>query len=273
MSNTSYYCAIQVIDDSGNRSPVGTLTNSNVDAACSGDCPVRTAMRQQWNLVSLPVVPSNPAPAAVFGNLDGVTDFCGPGDLPCLYTWVSTGVPTLTDDAGCYELMGDPGPDLDPTDGCVPNANPVTAGEGYFFDTFALLPMTATGADIPAVTDDGHDPSDDIPHAHLPLQQGWNLIGNLFKADVLLNDVNVRRSDNMVLTFAQAVLGPDTLPNTGDEWVDGAIYVLTSGSGDQFQTVPFNDPVNPARLKPWQGYWFLVLQDDTFSYELLIPEP
>jgi hypothetical protein len=262
-SNTAYYFAIKAIDDGGNRSTLGTLTNSNVDGTCTVNCKARTALRTHYNLVSVPL--HGPlSPAAVFGPLDLTTDACGPGDLPCLYKWISSG---LLDSDGYYQLM----------DPCGPYC--VMEGDGYFFYTAGVSLLTAPGSPVPTHPgSDGHR-LDSVEHAHITLQQGWSLIGNLFDKDVLLKDVNVRRvgggsCTETIKTFAQAV-DPDGIPNNGDEWVGNAIYVSTTDDGGGSTAVTFDDGnalTQDATLQPWQAYWFQVLKNDC-TYELVVPKP
>ncbi|MEW6325710.1 MAG: hypothetical protein AB1515_10040, partial [Nitrospirota bacterium] len=264
-SNTEYYFAIKAIDDGGNRSALGTLTNSNVDPGCTSKCKVRTALRLEWNLVSVAVAPSPNASNLVFGPLDGWTNACGPGDLPCLYKWISSG---LGETDGCYLLLGDPGPDLDPTDACpAPNSVPVKEGDGYFFLTSATTLLNAAGTDVPVepASDGHHGDSDGHYHLALDPDGGWNIIGNPFKEDVQLDNVNVLRDcggTETVNSFAAAV---------GAGWVGNAIYVSTTADGATSVPVGYNDP-EPAKLQPWQSYWFQVLLDDC-AYELVIPKP
>jgi len=270
-SDTVYYFAIVAIDDGNNTSPLGTLTNSNVDAACAIDCRVRTLLRPQYNLVSAPR--QGPlSPTDLFGPLDLLTDPCGSGDLPCLYKWVSTG---LTNIDGDYQLMN--------PDPCDPFC--VMEGDGYFFYTADVsLLTTALGGPVPTHPDsDGHYTGSNPSglHAHILLDRdgagpelsaGWHLIGNLFDKDVLLKDVNVRLVDDggsctgAVKTFDEAVTAG---------WVGNSIYVSTTNDGAGSTPVPYDDG-NPltqdATLQPWQSYWIQVLQNDC-TYELVMPKP
>jgi hypothetical protein len=250
-SNTVYYFAIKAIDDGGLRSTLGTLTNTN-DGTCTNKCSVRTALRTGYNIVSVPLTPSPDSPALVFGPLDGLTDPCGSGDVPCLYEWISTGLATPTDMAGDYQLM-DPYPTYS-----------VTAGTGYFFYTNILPLLTATGSDVTPTAADGHMAG---LHAHFTLQQGWNIVGNLFKKDVTLSTVNIRRVGGggcveQTDTFAAAVA------ETPTGWVGNAIYIY-DGAGNV--AAAYNG-TPPVVLQPWQGYWFQVLKNDC-TYELVIPKP
>jgi len=250
------------MDDSGNRSTRGTLTQSNVDPACSTNCSIRTTMRLEWNLVSVPL--QGPlSPTAIFGPLDALTDPCGAADLPCLYKWSSYG---LTEFDGTYDLM-------DPDPSCPsPLANCVNQGEGYFFYTFGVTPLTASGTDVAGVTD-GH--LSGALHEHVPLAQGWNIIGNPFNSDVALATVHVLKlgatcspsTADQELSFGAAV-DPDSNPITIDGWVGNSIYVSTTSDGGTTVPAFYGDAV----LQPWQGYWLQVLKNDC-SYELLIPKP
>jgi predicted thioesterase len=271
-SNTVYYFAIQAIDDGGNRSPLGTLTNSNVDGSCTTKCKVRTALRVGYNLVSVPLVPSPNDAVSIFGGLDGPIDCEGNTNVPCVYSWISTGVGEFD---GFYQLM----------DPCPPNC--IVEGTGYYFYTELLPLLTASGSDIVApqlhASSDGHHTSA-TGHAHLALVPGYNIIGSLFKdGDVPLVSTNVRRlSDGgscteSVLSFAGAVAA---------NWVGNSIYVSTTADGSTNVPVPYDDG-NPltqdAVLQPWQGYLLYVADDDPAvngsgtpdgcTYELVIPKP
>ncbi|HUJ79293.1 MAG TPA: LamG-like jellyroll fold domain-containing protein [Nitrospiria bacterium] len=258
-SNTNYFFAIRVTDKVGNLSTLGTLTTTNVndpiDPACDGsgtsqNCNLRTDMRVDpvyAVLVSVPL--QGPlSPTAIFGPLDGVPNWCGSNDLPCLYKWISTG---LTETDGSYQLM-DPDP-------C--SANCVEPGEGYYFFTNTLSLLNYSGTNVTGVID-GH--LGGVPHFDDALQEGMNLIGNPFKKNVQLQDTHILQTGGGSctlgeMTFAQAVAAGV---------VGNAVYVWTGAA-----EVPVTYNASPpALLQPWQGYELFVT-DATCAYQLLIPQP
>jgi len=261
-SDTNYFFAIRVIDEAGNLSPLGTLINTNIsdpiDPACDGsgtsqNCNLRTTMRLDpvhAVLVSVPL--QGPlAPTPIFGSLDGVVNWCGANDQPCLYKWLSTG---LLETDGSYQLMDGSG------NPCIGNC--VTEGEGYYFFTNILSLLDYTGTKVSGVTNSYFGGT--TPNVDYPLQQGMNLIGNPFQKNVQLQDTHILQTGGGSctlgeMTFAQAVTAGV---------VGNAIYVWTGAA----EIPVVYDALPPAVMQPWQGYEFFV-QDATCSYQLLIPQP
>jgi hypothetical protein len=261
-SNTNYFFAIRVIDDAGLMSTLGTLTNTNasdpIDPACDGsgtsqNCNLRTDMRVDPKYAVLVSVPlQGPlSPTALFGPLDGVMNWCGANDQPCLYKWLSTG---LLETDGSYQLMDGSG------NPCVGNC--VTEGEGYYFFTNILSLLDYTGTNVSGVID-GHFGGVTL-HVDNPLQQGMNLIGNPFKKNVLLQDTHIVQSGGGSCTLGEMTFAEAVTAGV----IGNAIYVWT---GAAEIPVVYND-APPAIMQPWQGYEFFV-EDDVCSYELLIPQP
>jgi hypothetical protein len=200
-------------------------------------------------LVSVPLSGSL-SPTAIFGPLDGVTDWCGPNDLPCLYRWISSGVGDTN--PAHYYLM-DPNP-------C--SANCVKPGEAYYFYTNILSLLDYAGTNVTGVID-GHF-GGTTAHFHYTLRPGMNLIGNPFKKNVQLQNTHILQTGGGSctlgeLTFAQAVTAGV---------VGNAIYVWDGAAEDP---VVYNASP-PAMLQPWQGYEFFV-EDGACNYEMLIPAP
>lgn len=129
--------------------------------------------------------------------------------------------------------------------GAFVNETNVVPGYGYFLrtdKTDAVLNITGT-----PVTN---------PNRAIPIQTGWNMIGNPYPAEVALLNTTVKNiGTGEVLTFAAAV-------SAG--WVGNAVYNF---NGSTYDFVGFNEAV----LKLWQGYWLAVSGDG--SYELIITKP
>jgi chitodextrinase len=263
-ANTNYYFAIKAIDDSGKRSNLGTLTNTNIhdpgDAACTGgaiggggsyNCNLRTSLMPGFNVLSVPLL--GPLSASILDALDGVADWCGPS-IPCMAAWVSNGLATDTDSNGVFCYLH-----LDTTAPCPPPVDDIDTGNGYYLYTI-LTNVVVNSTDRPAIP--GTPVGADF-HRTLDPQGGLNLIGNPFSTDVPLAATSLQQTGG----------GACTLLKTFDEaqtagWVASSMYVITNGTGDSFSEVPFGSAI----LQPWQGYWLWMLVDDC-TYELVIPKP
>ncbi len=90
----------------------------------------------------------------------------------------------------------------------------------------------------------------------IPLQAGWNMIGNPYTQDVQLINTYIRNIDTGELkTYENAVIAG---------WVNNALYIF---DGAKYSYVMYNN----ANLRIWQGYWLVVLK--TGRYELVIYKP
>ncbi|MBI5197013.1 MAG: fibronectin type III domain-containing protein [Nitrospirae bacterium] len=121
----------------------------------------------------------------------------------------------------------------------------VVPGYGYFLKSDtpnAVLNISGT-----EVTD---------PRA-IPLQPGWNMIGNPYAADILLKDTQIRNIDTGEMKTLEGAVTAG--------WVGNALYEF-NGSTYTYQ------PYLEARLKLWHGYWLAVLSE-VGSYELIISKP
>jgi chitodextrinase len=170
-SNTTYYLALLVSDDSGNVSPL-----SNVVVA-------RTALRRGYSIVSVPLLLTSPAntPDAVFGDDVGLPAYA--------YRWNSTG-PTVLD--GCY--VGTVSQPAFPTCGALSS---VETGLSYFlYSAGSLAVLDASGT---AVTG---------PTLDVRLALGFNMVGNPYGEEIPLSAVQVMRTSPplTVLSYADAVL-------------------------------------------------------------------
>ncbi|MEK6584533.1 MAG: fibronectin type III domain-containing protein, partial [Nitrospirota bacterium] len=176
-----------------------------------------TAIRQGYTMISLPLVPSTTDVQTLFGGIVGTTAE--------LYWWSSNG--------------------LGGSDGAFIAETNIVAGYGYMLksDTAnAVLNITGT-----AITD---------PSRVIPLQPGWNMIGNPYSSEVAIRNTYVRRvSTGELKSYEDAVIAG---------WLGNAIYNFNGSTYD------FNIYTD-ATLKLWQGYWVSILQGD--QYELIIYKP
>ncbi|MBI5755919.1 MAG: fibronectin type III domain-containing protein [Nitrospirae bacterium] len=176
-----------------------------------------TAVRQGYTMISLPLVPITLDVQTLLGGIVGT-----PVEL---YWWGSNG---LGDDNGAF----------------VADTN-IVPGYGYFLKSDienAVLNVTGT-----VITDASRA---------IPLQPGWNMIGNPYPLEVVLRNTYVRKIDTGELkSYEDAVI-------TG--WTGNAAYNF-NGSTYDFELY------TNAILKLWQGYWIAVLQGG--QYELIIYKP
>jgi hypothetical protein len=205
-SNTAYYFAIDVVDDGGNHSGLSNVATG------------RTALRRGYNLVSVPLVlaASNDTADTVFGDDVGLPVYA--------YRWQSSG-PLVTD--GCYlgtiSILG--------FSICGPLGS-VQTGAGYFlYSSGTQAVLDALGIPVSALMYD------------VPLDQGFNMVGNPYSREIALAAVQVKRgSAGVPVPYADAV---------ANGWVGPAIYIY-----DGVTTQPYGlTDVPPAVLKPWNGVW------------------
>jgi hypothetical protein len=204
-SNTNYYFAIVAIDDGGNRSGL-----SNVAAG-------RTALRLGYTLVSVPRILAVGSDTAdvVFGDDVGVP--------PYVYHWNPSG-PLPTD--GCYE-----GPVSTPSFPTCGVLGLIQPGSAYY------LRSAGTQAVLDAPGTPVSNPTFDVP-----LELGFNMIGNPYEQDILLSQVQVRRGAGAPVPYQSAVT---------NGWVAPAIYLY-----DGVTTQPYGTSTTPpAAFKSWNGAW------------------
>ena len=176
-----------------------------------------TAIRQGYTMISLPLATSTTDVQTLFSGIVGTTAE--------LYWWSSNG--------------------LGGSDGAFIAETNVVAGYGYMLksDTAnAVLNITGT-----AITD---------PSRAIPLQPGWNMIGNPYSSEVAIRNTYVRRvSTGELKSYENAVIAG---------WLGNAIYNF---NGSTYDFSMYTD----ATLKLWQGYWVSILQGD--QYELIMYKP
>ena len=168
-------------------------------------------------MISLPLATSTTDVQTLFGGIVGTTAE--------LYWWSSNG--------------------LGGSDGAFIAETNVVAGYGYMLksDTAnAVLNITGT-----AITD---------PSRAIPLQPGWNMIGNPYSSEVAIRNTYVRRvSTGELKSYEDAVIAG---------WLGNSIYNF---NGSTYDFSMYTD----ATLKLWQGYWVSILQGD--QYELIMYKP
>src|SRR3990170_6234665 len=176
-----------------------------------------TAIRQGYTMISLPLATSTTDVQTLFSGIVGATAE--------LYWWSSKG--------------------LGGSDGAFIAETNVVAGYGYMLksDTAnAVLNITGT-----AITD---------PSRAIPLQPGWNMIGNPYSSEVAIRNTYVRRvSTGELKSYENAVIAG---------WLGNSIYNF---NGSTYDFSMYTD----ATLKLWQGYWVSILQGD--QYELIMYKP
>lgn len=197
--------------------------------------PTDRTLRAGWNLICDSRIP-DPAytsPRQVFG--DDLYPFA-----VSMYRWRSTG---LSETSGYY----------------IP-VSQVQNGLGYWIYGYRNHVIDDWGAG----TDEGSATSTEntAPTTSIPLQYGWNMIGNPYKLRVRLQDCQVRRNSESPVSFATAV---------SNGWIGNSIYFWTDGNtyiGEAFNEL---DP-NKGNLKPWVGVWIQVTEG-TNTYTLIVPKP
>lgn len=94
----------------------------------------------------------------------------------------------------------------------------------------------------------------------IQLQAGWNIIGNPYAGNVLLENTQVKQGAGGILrTFDYAVT---------NNWIGNALYEY-NGNTYTFKTYNL-DP--KAVLTPFVGYWIYVKQTDA-TYYLVVTKP
>lgn len=242
--NTLYYYALKTEDEVPNISAINTGGPVGGDNLTNGQASGRTALRTGLNLVSVPRQPQSPndTPTAVFGD-----DIGGP---PFLSIWTSSGLGTT---AGCYAASPTAYSDCSPQTGI----STVAAGQGYFLFGGGNNPVL----DVPSdATDVGVSTICGLANAAaIPLQLGWNIIGNPFSTGrVPLNDANAAVRKNAVCSAFSAAVGANDV---------GAVAYVYNGA--TYDTI--------TNLEPWKGYWFQVVNNNVYpsanTFELILKKP
>jgi hypothetical protein len=201
--------------------------NTSSLSTCA-NCPAHTALYSGYNLVSVPYRLSGiNDPTSVFGN-----DVSKPVTI---YQW----------SGGAYSI-----PSL------------ITEGIGYFLyapgNNSVLKASDASGNLVSGAV------SETAATVTVPLQAGWNMIGNPYLHPIFLKDTCIQGGTGPSVPFGTAV-------NNG--WVGNSIYSFngTQYFAERYQDIlPPSDPNYklPADLDPWNGYWLQLLTTDA-GYSLI----
>ncbi|MBI3812153.1 MAG: fibronectin type III domain-containing protein [Nitrospirae bacterium] len=258
--NTIYYFALK------STNTIGTSAMSNLaggDNTTNGTASGRTALRFNFNIVSIPMQPPaalscmsstfNPGPS---NDLPGTDPRCIFGDdiggVPQLWNWIASTLGIVEGVDGCYNQY--PGPSTAP---CV-NISTIIPGKGYFIlggnnRPVIDVPVGSTAVATSSICGQANSYS-------IPLQLGWNMIGDPFTKNLTFSTVWVRQNGSSCATFATAVT---------NGWVGNSVYDY-NGSG-------YNSTLySSAVLELWKGYWLFVFNNNVINgntYELIVPQP
>ncbi len=130
---------------------------------------------------------------------------------------------------------------------------PIATGMGYVI-------KRATNTSIPDLSSYG-EIADEV--VEIPVQTGWNLIGNPYGGRVSLADIDVQVGNNVAVPWLNAVDANIVVDGIysylGEDW--GGTNEFSAASG-----------TTPAQLIPWIGYWVYINPSDS-PVTLLIPKP
>ena len=218
--------------------PTHTPPLSNVVNGTSVPPIPSTNLLNGWNMVSVPLQALDVA--TVFGSSVG---------FPItIHKWDSTG---LTGSSGTFVPLS--------------SSELIQPGVGYFLESpdDARYLHPSGGNVVTAST------------MEIPLQQGWNIIGNPYTKEVLLSTTCISRNgatgtcpssatSGNYMSFANALQQPG--------W--GITNSLYSWDGSTYSVQTTNDPdvTRRAPLRAWQGYW-LWINDSVNTYKLIIVKP
>ncbi len=130
---------------------------------------------------------------------------------------------------------------------------PITSGEGYVLKKTSggTLPDRSMYAEI------------DTQAHPIEVKTGWNLIGNPYRGQVALADIEVRVGDGAAVPWLTAVennLVVDGIHSyLGEDW--GGVNEFAGAGGNR-----------PAQLVPWIGYW-VYINPNAEPISLLVPKP
>lgn len=212
---------------------------SNVVNAASDPPIPSTNLLSSWNMVSVPMTPSPADVATVFGSSVGV-----PVNAR---KWVSTG---STNQTGSFVTLS--------------ATDTVQSGVGYFLkspDNNRFL-NTAGSANMAATFS-------------IPLQQGWNIVGNPYTKDIKLDTTCVSQNGGAGTcnSSANAANFKSYANAVAAGWVGNALY-RWDGNTYTFRTYNDPDPSLKAALQLWQGYWLQVTDANPANvYTLVIVKP
>lgn len=141
--------------------------------------------------------------------------------------WNLVAVPLTPTPATATSVFGAGAFFYNPTTGAYPSAAMVEPGKAYWVRN-GFTAMKATGTETP-------DSSFSIP-----IQKGWNLIGNPFRYKVKVSDLQISNGSTVAMSVAET-----------NGWTVGTLFNYSNGS---YQMSTWQDG---GTLDPWKGYWIL----------------
>lgn len=211
--------------------------SASIETVCSpvasgGNNPIG-AINQGWNLISLPAIPTNPDPGAVFDEFGGGLD-------GRMYRWDAATQSLTMYDVWAPEAFGN-----------------MLLTDGYWLD-LSYVPQGQTNVCFEGITDnDNTDMWISLPKA------GWSIIGCPFSYPVDMGTIEV--TDGTV-TVPIATARDNRWINTLGYWWDNSI---PGGGGGSLKTMGLEDEwPETTTLEPWHGYWIQVLKD---NIALIVP--
>jgi hypothetical protein len=251
--NTIYYFALK------STNTIGTSAMSNLaggDNTTNGSAAGRTALRTGFNLISIPLqppaAPTCGTPLSVPGDDPACVFEDDIGAVPQLWSWKASGLGIVEGTDGCYDQY--PGPSTAP---CA-DITTIVPGQGYFIQGSGNRPVL----DVPtASTPVTVGTLCGIPDSYaIPLQLGWNIIGDPFSSKLTFSTVYVRQNGSSCVSFATAV---------ANGWVGNSVYEY---NGSAYNFILYSSAV----MESWKGYWLWVRNSDLINgntYELIVPTP
>jgi chitodextrinase len=235
-SNTQYFVAIKVIDEAGNAS----LSNVAVG---------QTGLRRGYTLVSIPKELSTPddTVSSVFEDdvdvsVSGLT----------VYRWSSR--PPWGVDDGCYDGVPEAF-SFNPQYTCTTynkSEQKVGTALGYY------LYNTIESSNGRWVLDATGNPVTTPTHP-IPLERGFNMVGNPYEGEIPLSAVRVKRgATGTPIPYEEAVASPNG-------WVGPSLLLF-----DGVVSRPYGVSDPEAVFKPWNGGWIQSFYDDVI---LVFPHP
>ena len=218
--------------------PAGTTsTTFTITGAAVGTANLAAALGGQTQTATLSVLsaPGTTYPAGL--NLLSVPyDYSGQ-TLDSVFGYAGVRLAVWQPGAGAYAL--------------TPNspADALRPGQGYWVKLPRSLSLTSVGT-----------PADRTTDFSIPLQSGWNQIGDPFPISIKMSGLQAVGSSGTSVPFAQAVTGSPLL-------LSALVYGYTPASGTKAGAYAYVS--SDGSLQPGQGYWMYAYQAVT----LIVPHP